>query len=166
MGPLPSMDEQNPDLASSWRQAVEAALAVLSGRWEVAILAALAQGELHFKELLDEINSVEARFGHRGHQKPLSNRVLSDTLSRMEFDGLLTRHVDPVPHPSVRYRLTNRGHALLLALRPLAAWASAAPAAPSDPQSVSDRPSGRRAGGTAPGRPHGSGPRSSRCPPP
>jgi DNA-binding HxlR family transcriptional regulator len=110
--------------AVPWRQAVESALAVLGlrRRWEVAILVALAQGELHFTALLDEINAVEEKFGRRDHDRPLSGRTLSDALIRMERDGLLTKHADSTPHPSVRYRLTSRGQELLIALRPLVEW--------------------------------------------
>jgi len=110
----------------SWRQAVERALGVLGGRWEVAILAALAQGELHTNELLAEINSIDEEYGRHGHRRPLTHRVLKDTVTRMQRDGLLTEYREPTPHPSVQYKLTRRGQALLVALRPLAGWAQQA----------------------------------------
>ena len=116
------MDEQ---AEIPWRQDVEAAMAVFGGRWVVAVLAELALGPLHFTQLLSEINAVEDRFGRRTHDRPLSNAVLSRTLERMQDDGLVARHQDPSPHPSVRYELTPLGKELLAALRPLAKWAQA-----------------------------------------
>ena len=105
----------------SWRPAVEQHLRLLSGRWVVAVLAALAQGELHSNELLAEINSVGGQRGGRG--QVLDHRVLKDTTDRLVGDGWVLRHIDPTPHRSVRYELTRRGQALLGALRPLAQWA-------------------------------------------
>lgn len=116
-----------------WRQAVEEALAVLGGRWVVAVLAALAQGELHTNELIAEINAIDDEYGRHGNRRPLTHRVLKDTVTRMQRDGLLTEYRAPTPHPSVQYKLTRRGQALLVALRPLAAWAQANGAAPTDP---------------------------------
>lgn len=115
------MDEQK----IPWRQDVEAAMVVFGGRWVVAVLAELAVGPLHFTELLHEINEVDRQFGRRAHDRPLSNVVLVRTLERMQVDGLLVRHRDPSPHPSVRYELTAHGQALLAALRPLAKWGQA-----------------------------------------
>jgi DNA-binding HxlR family transcriptional regulator len=105
-----------------WRQDVETAMVVFGGRWVVAVLAELAVGPLHFTELLHEINAVDRQFGRRTHERPLSNVVLVRTLERMQEDGLLVRHRDPSPHPSVQYELTAHGQALLAALRPLAKW--------------------------------------------
>jgi DNA-binding HxlR family transcriptional regulator len=106
----------------SYRQAVEEAMRLLHGQWVAAVLTALAIRPLHFVDLLAEVNAIEEQVGRRTHERPLSGKVLSRTLQRMERDGLLARHQDPSPHPSVWYEITPAGRALLSALRPLAEW--------------------------------------------
>ena len=100
-------------------------MSMFGGNWVVAVLTELALGPLHFSQLINEINSVDEQFGRRTHDRPLSNTVLARTLVRMQADGLVVRHQDPSPHPSVRYELTDHGQELLAALRPLARWAQA-----------------------------------------
>ena len=106
----------------SYRQAVEEAIGLLNGRWVAAVLTAVAMRPLHFVDLLGEINAIEERMGRRTHERPLSGKVLSRTLQRVEREGLVVRHQDPAPHPSVWYEITPAGRALLGALRPLAEW--------------------------------------------
>ena len=107
-----------------YRQGVEEAMRLLSGRWVAAVLAALAEGPLHYTDLLTAINDTLRRVGTVG-QRPLTEKVLTDTLRRMERDGLLLRHREPTPLPSVWYELTPMARSLLRSLRPLAEWAQA-----------------------------------------
>ena len=74
-----------------YRQGVHDAMAVLRGRWTVAVLAALALGERQYKELKSSINDVEERVGWVSHTRPLTDRVLTDTLRRAQQDGLIER---------------------------------------------------------------------------
>ena len=62
-----------------YRQAVEEAMELLSGSWAVAVLAALAPRRLQYSVLLGAINEAERRAGWVAHQRPLSEKVLSQT---------------------------------------------------------------------------------------
>jgi DNA-binding HxlR family transcriptional regulator len=106
-----------------YRQAVLDAIDMLRGQWTVAVLAALAVGEMQYKDLLTAINDVEARVGWASHDRPLSERVLTDTLRRARHNGLVVRRAEPGRFGAVRYQLTATGRSLLRAARPLAEWA-------------------------------------------
>ena len=106
-----------------YRQAVLDAMEMLRGQWTVAVLAALAVGETQYKDLLAAINDVEERVGWASHDRPLSERVLTDTLRRAQHNGLVDRRAESGRFGAVWYRLTNTGRSLLRAARPLAEWA-------------------------------------------
>lgn len=110
-----------------YRQAVEDALDVLRGQWTVAVLAALAPGETRRKNLLPAINGVDERAGRVAHKRPLTDRVLEDTVRRMHDDGLIARRTEAGTEPgtfgATWYSLTPKGRSLLSATRPLAEWA-------------------------------------------
>lgn len=107
----------------SYRHAVEIVLRLLAGQWVAAVLAALAIGPLPFGQILDEVNLVDAALGRRTHDRPLSAKVLSRTLDRMERDRLIIRHEKVSGgRRTVYYELTRTGQTLLAALRPLAEW--------------------------------------------
>ena len=105
-----------------YRQGVEEAMRLLSGRWVASVLATLAEGPLHYTDLLAAINGALRR-AESVRQRPLTEKVLTETLRRMERDGLLLRHREPTPLPSVWYELTPMARSLLRSLRPLAEWA-------------------------------------------
>ncbi|HEX7661150.1 MAG TPA: winged helix-turn-helix transcriptional regulator [Pseudonocardiaceae bacterium] len=96
---------------------------MLRGQWTIAVLAALAVGETQYKDLLAAINEVEARVGWASHERPLSERVLTDTLRRAQHNGLVVRRAEPGRFGAVWYQLTGTGRSLLRASRPLAEWA-------------------------------------------
>lgn len=107
-----------------YRQGVEDVLVMLRGQWTVAVLAALALGETRRKDLLPSINGVDDRAGRVSHSKPLTDRVLEDTLQRAHEEGLIAkRSEEPGPFGATWWRLTPTGRSLLSALRPLAEWA-------------------------------------------
>jgi DNA-binding HxlR family transcriptional regulator len=106
-----------------YRQAVEDVMGVLRGQWTVAVLAALALGETRRKDLLPAINAVDDRAGRVSHARPLTDRVLEDTLRRMQEDELIGKRSESGPFGATWYRLTSTGYSLLSALRPLAEWA-------------------------------------------
>jgi DNA-binding HxlR family transcriptional regulator len=112
-----------------YRQGVEDVLALLRGRWTVAVLAALALGERRRKDLVPAINDVEERIGWASHGRRLSDRVLEDTLQRAHEDGLIEKRTEPGRFGATWYQLTPTGRSLLRALRPLAEWAQAHPEA-------------------------------------
>ncbi|GAB3454072.1 winged helix-turn-helix transcriptional regulator [Actinophytocola sediminis] len=111
-----------------YRQAVEEVLEVLRGQWTVAVLAALAPGETRRKDVLPAVNAIDDRAGRLTHKRPLTDRVLEDTLRRMHDDGLIARRAEPgTTEPgnfgATWYSLTPKGRSLLSAIRPLAEWA-------------------------------------------
>ncbi len=69
-------------------------------------------GTLRFSELRRGVGDV-------------SQRMLSQTVRRLEEDGLVAREVMPTVPPRVRYSLTDLGHSLLKPVRGLVAWADA-----------------------------------------
>lgn len=106
-----------------YRQGVLDAMVLLRGQWTVAVLAALALGEAQYKDVLTAVNDVEERVGWVSHERPLSERVLTDTLRRARQHGLVTRRAQETPFGGVWYALTPTGRSLLRAVRPLAEWA-------------------------------------------
>jgi DNA-binding HxlR family transcriptional regulator len=122
-----------------YRHAVLEALQVLRGQWTVAVLATVGAGQTQYKDLLPAINGVEERAGWVTRQRPLSDRVLSDTLRRMHADGLVDRQAEPGNFGGVWYSLTPKGRSLLVAVRPLAEWAQEFPPAPPDASNASDQ---------------------------
>jgi DNA-binding HxlR family transcriptional regulator len=90
---------------------VEAALAVITGRWKMLILFHLFGGRiLRFSELDKAIPGV-------------SQKMLTQQLRELEHDGLVHRTVHPEVPPRVEYGLTEPGQALCPALDALLKWA-------------------------------------------
>jgi DNA-binding HxlR family transcriptional regulator len=94
---------------------VEALVNDLIGRvadkWTMIILEVLAErGELRFTQLSRLVSGV-------------SQKMLTQTLRRMERDGMVTRTVHPVVPPRVEYRLTDLGASLGAAFCGVWIWA-------------------------------------------
>ncbi|MFB9923930.1 winged helix-turn-helix transcriptional regulator [Amycolatopsis halotolerans] len=105
------------------RQSVHEVLELLKGQWTVAVLASLALGERQFNDLLADVNLIEEHIGWTSHPRPLTARVLTDTLRRLQGHQLVDRRSNGNQFSAVWYRLTHDGRSLLRALRPLANWA-------------------------------------------
>lgn len=117
-----------PDGDLSYRQGLDVVIRLLGGRgtsWVPAVLAALALQPLRRSELLDEVNRVEARWGNVSHERPLSEKVLGQTLQQMQTTGLVTRSRVQQFQPIARYELTPIAQSLLAVLRPVSDWARA-----------------------------------------
>ncbi len=82
----------------------------LSDRWSLLVIHELEGGTLRFTELKNRIGDV-------------SQRMLAQTLRRLEQDGLVSREVFPTVPPRVEYTLTPLGHSLLKPLRTMIEWA-------------------------------------------
>jgi DNA-binding HxlR family transcriptional regulator len=82
----------------------------LGKRWNGVLLGTLRNGPAGFRELSRAIDGI-------------SDSVLSDRLSDLAAAGLITRTVDEGPPLAVSYALTDRGKALLPALRQITLWA-------------------------------------------
>jgi DNA-binding HxlR family transcriptional regulator len=54
----------------------------------------------------------------------ISDRVLTERLRELEYEGLVERLVDPGPPVRVSYRLTQRGRALQQVIESVDAWAT------------------------------------------
>jgi DNA-binding HxlR family transcriptional regulator len=94
---------------------VEALVDDLIGRvadkWTMIILEVLTeQGELRFTQLARAVDGI-------------SQKMLTQTLRRMERDGMITRTVHPVVPPRVDYRLTALGASLGAAFCGVWLWA-------------------------------------------
>lgn len=85
-------------------------LSRVSDRWSMLVLLFLETGTLRFSALGRAIPDI-------------SQRMLSQTLRRLEEDGLLTREVFPTIPPKVEYSLTELGRSLLEPLKAMMDWA-------------------------------------------
>lgn len=74
--------------------------------------------------ILDRLESGPVRFNHlRRDIKGISQKVLSQTLKKLERDGLLSRAVFPTVPVTVEYALTPLGRTLTQTVAALAHWA-------------------------------------------
>ncbi|MBO9151335.1 winged helix-turn-helix transcriptional regulator [Chitinophaga sp. GCM10012297] len=104
---IPTLNcETNPDADCS----VEAALAVLGGKWKLKIYKIIRANEvMRFNELAGAIGRI-------------SDKTLAAQLKEMEADGLLIRRVYPEVPPRVEYCLTELGRSLAGVFSALEGW--------------------------------------------
>jgi DNA-binding HxlR family transcriptional regulator len=79
-------------------------------KWTVLVALLLSDGALRFSEV-------------RGRLGRVAPKVLSQTLRRMERDGLVSRAVFAEVPPRVEYALTDLGQSLIEPIAVLANWA-------------------------------------------
>lgn len=84
---------ENKGLEPGWRGLLPV-LRLLDGRWSLAILDEIASEAKRHSELLGSIDGV-------------SEKVLTETLRRMERDGLVERELEPGISAHVVYRATE-----------------------------------------------------------
>lgn len=82
----------------------------LADKWALLILDRLQHGPVRFNQLRRDIQGI-------------SQKVLSQTLKRLERDGLLTRRAFATVPVTVEYALTALGQSLVQAVSTLAHWA-------------------------------------------
>lgn len=82
----------------------------IGDKWSILILTALKAEGLRFSGLRRKIPDI-------------SQRMLTQTLRKLERDGYVSRSVTPSIPPRVDYALTDFGHELCEILAPLADWA-------------------------------------------
>ncbi|ODP37367.1 winged helix-turn-helix transcriptional regulator [Sphingomonas turrisvirgatae] len=88
-------------------------IGAVADKWTIIILETLEErGELRFTQLAKLIPDI-------------SQKMLTQTLRRMERDGIVTRTVHAVVPPRVDYRLTPLGHSLGEAFCGVWQWAEA-----------------------------------------
>lgn len=89
---------------------LEAALAVIGGKWKFMILWNLTQnGAIRFGELRRAVAGI-------------SEKVLIQELKEMQLDGIVARKDFREVPPRVEYSLTEFGRELAEATKPLCAW--------------------------------------------
>lgn len=75
---------------------------------------------------LNKNGKASMRFGELNKKLPdVSQKVLTQTLRRLEEDGFVTRSVYAEVPPRVEYALTERAESFLEACRPMIGWAIA-----------------------------------------
>jgi DNA-binding HxlR family transcriptional regulator len=90
---------------------LEAALAIVGGKWKPIVLWRLAPGPRRFGELRRLVAGI-------------SEKMLAQQLREMEADGIVSRKDFHEVPPRVEYALTPLGVSLTEALRPLCEWGS------------------------------------------
>jgi DNA-binding HxlR family transcriptional regulator len=90
--------------------ALTRAFNLLGHRWTGVVLATLSSGPVGFRDLARAVTGI-------------SDSMLSARLSSLTDAGLVARVVDEGPPLGVTYELTERGHALIPALKAISQWA-------------------------------------------
>jgi DNA-binding HxlR family transcriptional regulator len=83
---------------------------LISGTWSAVVLYSLADGPVRPGVLRAQIGGI-------------SQKVLTETLRRLEQHGLVERHRYAEAPPRVEYSLTPPGRDLLIPIRALGDWA-------------------------------------------
>ena len=85
---------------------------VISKKWALLIINAIGNhGTLRFNELMEALHGI-------------SPKTLSDTLKKLDAEGLVNRESFAEIPPRVEYSLTGSGIELRRAIIPLLAWAA------------------------------------------
>jgi DNA-binding HxlR family transcriptional regulator len=85
-------------------------LSIIASRWTVMVMHALQKDTKRYSEITRMIPGI-------------TQKVLTDTLRKLERNGIVERIVYPVVPPKVEYKLTDLGHKLLATTEMLATWA-------------------------------------------
>ena len=82
----------------------------IGDKWTVLVVLLLSDGPMRFTDL-------------RGHLGRVAPKVLTQTLRRMERDGLITREIFAEVPPRVEYTLTDLGRSLIEPIAVIGDWA-------------------------------------------
>ena len=91
---------------------VEAAIALIDGKWKSVIMFHLLEEVLRFNEIRRKIPGV-------------TQRMLTNQLRELEEDGLIERKVYPQVPPKVEYRLSPLGESMKPVMLALKDWGDA-----------------------------------------
>jgi DNA-binding HxlR family transcriptional regulator len=91
---------------------VEAAIALIDGKWKSVILFHLMEHTLRFNEIRRQIPNV-------------TQRMLTNQLRELEEDGLISRKVYAQVPPKVEYSLSDLGRSMAPVLLALKTWGDA-----------------------------------------
>ncbi len=85
-------------------------LSLVSDTWSVVVIHALGERPRRYSELQQRIGGI-------------SNKMLTQTVRKLERNGLVERRQIRSAPPGVEYRLTSLGETLLEPVRSLSRWA-------------------------------------------
>jgi DNA-binding HxlR family transcriptional regulator len=85
-------------------------LELIADKWTILVIYVLARGTRRYGQIQRDIGGI-------------TQKMLTQTLRRMEEDGLVTRIIYPVIPPKVEYTLTELGKTLLEPLSAICRWA-------------------------------------------
>jgi len=88
------------------------ALEIVPSKWTVLVFYELESGKKRYSDLKKRVEGV-------------TQKMLTQTLRRLERDGLVARYVYPTVPPTVEYELTPLGQTLIEPMRTLHRWADA-----------------------------------------
>lgn len=91
--------------------AVERTLDIIGNRWTSLIVRELLMGTKRFNELRKNLQGI-------------SPKTLSERLTALEEEGILTRTLYPEVPPRVEYRLTEKGRSLAPIFEAMREWGS------------------------------------------
>ena len=83
--------------------------ALLSSKWTLQVLYALKDDTKRYGEINQHLTGI-------------TQKMLTETVRKLEREGLVERIVHPVVPPMVEYRLTELGHSLLHTLDHTIEW--------------------------------------------
>jgi DNA-binding HxlR family transcriptional regulator len=89
---------------------VQQVLDLIADKWTTLVVHTLSRETRRYSQLKREIEGI-------------SQKMLTQTLRRLEKDGLISRKVYPVVPPMVEYSLTPLGLTLIKPLKALCQWA-------------------------------------------
>jgi DNA-binding HxlR family transcriptional regulator len=108
--PTSAPSDTASELCEQGRDLTRNVLERIGDKWSVVVICKLDDTTRGFNEL-------------RRLSEPITQRMLSATLRRLERDGMVTRSVLATKPPRVDYALTPRGLSLLKVVQALARWA-------------------------------------------
>ncbi len=102
------IDKQEPLLTKNCP--VRQLINIVGDKWTLPVLYVLKQSTKRYSEIQREIPGI-------------SKKMLTQTLRRLEHDGIVNRKVYPVVPPKTEYKLTIFGMELIKPLQAMADWA-------------------------------------------
>ena len=88
------------------------ALDLIADKWTTLLIYLLSRGKQRYGDLHRQVGGI-------------SQKMLTQTLRKLERDGLVSRHIYPEVPPRTEYELTRLGHTLIEPMGALCDWAGA-----------------------------------------
>ncbi|WP_427181283.1 winged helix-turn-helix transcriptional regulator [Paenibacillus sp. TC-CSREp1] len=84
-------------------------LDIISDKWTALVIYAMENGKIRYGEMLRRVEGI-------------SKKMLTQTVRKLERDGLVQRHITPTVPITVEYSLTILGETLLQPMKELRLW--------------------------------------------